>query len=90
MVQPKAPRLKRVFGAGRLSGPGMAAAFWSPEGPYWKQRQAIILLAGISGLNSSADWEPVDCIVYRITIENTLIKKQEKKTSLKHDLVLIK
>lgn len=24
--------------------------------------------AGISGLNSIADWEPVDCIFYRIPI----------------------
>ena len=71
MVQAKAPRLIRGAGAGRLSGPGIAwlLLLLEPAGAILGTETGHYTAAGVSGLNSSADWEPVDCNFYRITIE---------------------
>lgn len=60
MVQAKAPGLIRGAGAGRLSGPSTEPAGANREHSHYTA-------AGVSGLNSSADWKPVDCNSYRIT-----------------------
>ena len=59
MVQAKAPGLIRGAGVGMLSGPGTE--------PTGVNREHSLTAAGVSGLNSSADWKPVDCNSYRIT-----------------------
>lgn len=38
--------------------------------------------AGISGLNSSADWGALDCIFYRITIERPYIEQSQRRLAL--------
>ena len=40
-----------------------------PEGAILGAGTSHYRAAGVSGLNSSADWEPVDCNFYRITME---------------------
>lgn len=80
MVQAKTPRLIRGWRAGRLSGPGTACcwsrAAWEPGGAILGAETRHYTAAGVSGLNSSADWESVDCNFYRITIERIGGKKQ--------------
>lgn len=38
--------------------------------------------AGISGLNSSADWGALDCIFYRITIERPYMEQSQGRLAL--------
>lgn len=38
--------------------------------------------AGISGLNSSADWGAPDCIFYRITIERPYMEQSHRRLAL--------
>lgn len=38
--------------------------------------------AGISGLNSSADWGALDCIFYRITIERPYVEQEQRRLAL--------
>lgn len=77
--RPKPWRLIRRLKAGRLSGPGTAAAAAAGA---WR---------GHTGSrdkpNSSADWEPVDCNFYRITIDRVL---GGVVGGLHHNLVLIR
>lgn len=72
MVQPKALRLDK---GGRSGLAGSLAAAWllllllEPRGAILGAKAGHYAAAGILGLNSSADWEPVDCIFYTIPIE---------------------
>lgn len=38
--------------------------------------------AGISGLNSIADWGALDCIFYRITIERPYMEQSHRRLAL--------
>lgn len=72
MVQLRALRLIRGAGSGRL------LLLLEPEGAILGAETSHYTAAGVSGLNSSADWEPVDCNFYRITIERIREKEQNK------------
>lgn len=58
---------------------GCLAPAWleplEPRGAALEAETSHYTAAGISGLNSSADWEALDCIFYRMTIERPYIEQ---------------
>lgn len=78
--------MTRGIEAGRQSGPGMVLLLLlEPRGAILGAETSHYTAAGISGLNSSADWEPVDCIFYRIPIEKKLLKTGRNKQGVRSE-----
>lgn len=66
--------------------PRQGCSFWSPKGATLEAETSHYSApaAGISGLNSSADWEALDCIFYRITIERPCVEEPQRRLALFH------